>query len=149
MKTLSFLLMFFFVLSCSDNKVKYETLSFEVRLAYSEPGSGLTEMTMQKSDLKFYVQDSVFLNNQDISSTDVIDWETHPKVMVRLNDLGREKFKAFTEQNIGKNAAILVGRKLVSAPRINAKIEEGKLIIVGHFTPEEAKKISMAITTIK
>jgi preprotein translocase subunit SecD len=67
--------------------------------------------------------------------------------MVGLNDKGREKFKVFTKQNIGKNAAILVGGKLVSAPRINAKIEEGKLIIVGYFTPEEAEKISNGLMT--
>jgi preprotein translocase subunit SecD len=133
------------LLSCSEKKTENDILSFELRIAKTEPGPNLTKMTLDNSDLIFFVKDSVFLNNQDIKSTEVIDWVTRPKVMVTLSDKGREKFAAFTEENIGKNAAILVNHKLVSAPRINAAIKEGKLIIVGHFSHEDALRISSGI----
>jgi preprotein translocase subunit SecD len=144
-KTLFSLLIFVLILSCSEDRTGYEFLTFEVRLAASEPGSHLKEMILFKSDLKFFVDDSVFLQNKDIASTTVIDKETHPKVLVKLTDNGAKKFADFTQENIGRNAAILVGGKLVSAPRINAKIDGGKLIIIGYFTLVESKKIAYGI----
>jgi len=132
-------------LSCSENKSNNNPLLFELRIAESEANPNLIEMIMDKTDLKFYVHDSVFIKNKDIKSTDVFDWETHPKVMVILTDEGRKKFTVFTQQNIGKNAAILLDNKLVSAPRINAEIPEGKLIIIGHFSHEEALRIAEGI----
>jgi preprotein translocase subunit SecD len=147
MKAISISIMIVFLLSCSDQTSEYEYLSFELRLAQSEADSNLQEMQMHNSDLKFYVEDSVFLRNSDIKSTNVIDMTTQPKVFVNLTKEGTDKFAAFTDRYIGRNAAILVGGKLVSAPRINAKIEEGKLIIVGYFTPEEAEEISEGIMT--
>lgn len=47
--------------------------------------------------------------------------------------------------NVGKIAAIIVDNKLVSAPRINAQIRNGKLIITGFFNHEEALKIADGI----
>ena len=145
MKTfiLFFILTIFF--SCSENKSNNELLSFEVRLAESMAHPDLVEMTMLNSEFKVFVSDSVFLKNDHISSTEIIDWETHPKVMVYLTDEGGKIFADFTQANIGKKAAILVGGKLVSAPRINAPIMEGKLIIAGLFEHEEAQKIAQGI----
>ena len=135
-------------MSCTENVTKHEVLPFELRLAAVEPFPNSVEMTLYNSDQKFFVADSVFLNNNDITETEIIDWETQPKVMLELNDEGREKFAAFTEAYIGKNAAILVDSKLVSVPRINAPISEGKLIIVGLFDHHEAQKIANGIAPI-
>jgi preprotein translocase subunit SecD len=143
MKALSLLLIIALIFSCSEQK--HETLSFELRLAALEDDPNLKEMTMANSEMKFFVDDSVFLQNKDIKSTEIIDWESNPKILVKLNKKGGEKFANFTQQNIGKNAAILAGGKLVSAPRINARIDGGKLIIVGLFTHEEALRIADGI----
>ena len=145
MRTISVLFTLVIFLSCSENTPTQDSLSFELRLAETKPNPELKEMNLSNSDMNFFVQDTVFLTNSDIKSTEVIDWDTHPKVMVTLNDVGREKFASFTQKNIGKNAAILVDHKLISAPRINAAIEEGKLLIVGHISHEEAIKISDGI----
>jgi preprotein translocase subunit SecD len=145
MKPMIVFFAFVLFISCSDNVTKNEVLPFELRLAESNPSSNLVEMTMYNSDLKFFVADSIFLNNDYITSAEVIDWETQPKVMVELNDEGRKIFAAFTEENVGKNAAILVDKKLISAPKINAPITEGKLIIVGLFSHEEALKFAQGI----
>jgi preprotein translocase subunit SecD len=145
MKTLTIFFMVTIFFSCSEERPKNDLLSFELRLVETEQDTQLKEMAIYNSDQKFFVKDSVFLNNKDIKSTEVIDWEKHPKVLVTLNDAGREKFADFTLTNIGKNAAILVDQKLLSAPKIMAGITEGKLIIVGHFSHEEALKIADGI----
>jgi preprotein translocase subunit SecD len=145
MKLLIFIFTFVIFFSCSDNNFSNDFLSFEIRLAESEHNPNLKEMIFYNSDQKFFVYDSVYLNNDDITTTEIIDWQTQPKVQVMLNDAGREKFAAFTEKNVGKNAAMIVDNKLVSAPRINAQIRIGKLIITGLFSHEEALKIAEGI----
>jgi preprotein translocase subunit SecD len=149
MKTYFAFLSAIIFLACSDNESQMKFLSFELRLAEPEADSGFVTMNLENSNMKFYVGKYVYLQNKDIISAKVIDEDTHPKVFVTLTDEGGSKFADFTEQNIGKNAAILVDGKLVSAPRINAKIVEGKLIIVGYFTYEEAEKIAQGIYTNK
>lgn len=142
---LIFLLLITVLISCSDKVVNNDILTFELRLAESKPDSGLQEMVFYNSDLKFFVCDSVFLSNSDLASAEVIDRETQPKIKVILDDEGRKKFADFTLKNVGKNAAILVDNKLVSAPRINAQITEGILLIVGFFSEDEAKTMAKGI----
>ena len=115
------------------------------RLAKSEIYPPVNEMIVYKGEQKFFVSDSIFLNNEDIRTAEVIDWQTLPKVKVLLNDNGQRKFAEFTENHIGKNAAILVDHKLMSAPKINAPIREGILLIIGHFDHEEAVGIAEGI----
>jgi hypothetical protein len=139
---ISFVILIF---SCSDKNVHNNILTFELRLADTEPDSDLQEMTFFQTDQKFYVHDSVFITNSDLSSAEVIDRETHPKVKVRLTEQGRRKFAEFTSNNIGKHAAMIVDHKLASAPRINAQITKGILLIVGLFNQEEAQTIADGI----
>jgi len=131
--------------SCSGNKPHHESLRFELRLAQSNPDSTLKEMVFYNSDKKFFIHDSVFLTNSDIVAAEVIDWETQPKVKVILTEEGKEKFAEFTGNHVGENAAILVNDKLISAPRINAQITEGVLLIVGLFNHEEAQSMARGI----
>jgi len=145
MKLLIMLLSLLLFFSCSENIFDKKFLLFELRLAQSEMYPPVNEMVLYKTDQKFFVSDSIFLNNEDIKSAGVIDWQTHPKVKVLLNEEGRKKFADFTEKHIGKNAAILVGHKLISAPKINASIRGGILLIVGHLDHEEARGIAEGI----
>lgn len=149
MKVSIFIILLMFFFSCSENQFDKKFLLFELRLAQTEMYPPVNEMVMYKADQKFFISDSVFMNNNDIKSAEVIDWQRHPQVKVVLNDEGRKKFAEFTENHIGKNAAILVDYKLVSAPRINASIKEGILIIAGNFSPEEAISITKGIVLEK
>jgi preprotein translocase subunit SecD len=120
-------------------------LKFELRLAQTEPDSSLQEMIFYNTDKTFFVHDSVYITNKEIVSTDIIDWQTQPKVHVMLNEAGRKKFAEFTKKYVGKNAAMIVGNKLMSAPRIQAPITKGVLLIVGFFSHEEAQKMASGI----
>ena len=121
-------------------------ISFELRFAKTDPDSNFKEMNLYNSDLKFFVHDSVFLTNNDILSAEVIEWQKRPNVRVFLNEKGRKKFADFTLKYVGKNAAMIVDNKLVSAPRINAQVTKGILIIAGFFNQEDAKKIAEGIS---
>ena len=131
--------------SCSENNFNKDVLSFELRLADAQYQSNLIEMNLYNSDQKFSISDSIYLSNSEITSAEVFDWETQPKIKVVLNNEGRQKFAVFTKKFIGKNAAIIIDNTLVSAPRINAEINSGELIIIGFFDHEAALKIADGI----
>ena len=145
MKTFLCIMTVAFLISCSAIKNSNHYLSFELRLAETEPNENLKEMVLYKTEQKFYVHETVYLTNAEIISTDIIDWQTQPKVHVILNEAGRKKFSGFTLQNVGKNAAMIVDNKLMSAPRIQAQITKGELLIVGFFDHQEAQSIASGI----
>jgi len=145
MKTMISLLLLTALVSCSGKKSDYEYAKFELRLAQSRPDSNLIEMVFYNSEEKFFIHDSVYLSNKDIVAAEVIDWDTQPKVKVVLNKEGKEKFAEFTGRYVGKNAAMIVNNKLMSAPRINAQITKGVLLIVGFFNHAEAQSIAEGI----
>ena len=145
MKNCLSLLFFVIFFSCSVNQFDKDILNFEVRLVDERSKAGLPELNVYASAQKFFVGDSVFLQNKHILSADVIDRDSQPKVKVRLTDEGRILFADFTRHHVGRQAAILVDQKLISAPRINAAINEGILLIVGFFSLEEAISIAEGI----
>jgi preprotein translocase subunit SecD len=149
MKPKSIILLIVLLISFGSNLSGKDLLSFELRLAKLKPDSSLKEMVFYNSDEIFFIEDSVFLSNEDLISAEVIDQETQPKILVTLSDKGRQKFYDFTKNNIGRNAAMIVDGELVSAPRIQAQISEGRLIIAGFFSLEEANSIATGIIAEK
>ena len=93
-----------------------------------------------------YVSPRVVVSNDDIRSAQfVLDGQGRPAVEILLNPLGTEKFARFTSEHIGEMAAILVEGKVSSAPVIRAQIANGRAIINGDFTQEEARELARSI----
>ena len=130
---------------CSDNANKNESLVFELRIAETQAKSGLQEMTLYQSGEKFYVGDSIFLSNKHIRATDIVEWQSRPQIKVELTPEGTKIFFEFTSNHVGRSAAMLIDSKLISAPRINAPIPSGTLLIVGSFSHEEAVRFARGI----
>jgi len=142
MKTLLCAMIFFTLLACTSTPQQPEKATLEIRLTESEPGEGLTEVVFETSGETFYLHPEVVLTNEDIASASVTRWEDRPAVDLTLTEAGKEKFAEFTGANIGKRAAMLVNGKLVTAPIIRAPILEGRALINGDFTEQEAKRIA-------
>lgn len=138
---LNFMIIFTF-LACTSTPQQPEKATLAIRLAESEPGEGLTGVVFEPSGETFYLHPEVVLTNEDIASASVTQLEGRPAVDVNLTEIGKEKFAGFTGANIGKRAAILVDGKLVTAPIIRAPILEGRALINGDFTKQEAKQIA-------
>lgn len=64
-----------------------------------------------------------------------------PAVSVQFNSEGKTLFGKITEQNVGRNLAIFLDGRIISAPVIREQIPDGKAQISGGFTPEEAKNL--------
>lgn len=68
-----------------------------------------------------------------------------PQVSLEFDSEGAKLFKDITSRNIGKTVAIFLDDQLLSAPRVNEVITEGKAVIQGDFSAKEAKKLSIAL----
>ena len=67
-----------------------------------------------------------------------------PIVEFSLNPEGAEKFSTLTGNNIGRQLAIVLDGKIVSAPRINARIRDNG-IIEGGFTEDGAQDLATVL----
>ncbi|MEA1925686.1 MAG: protein translocase subunit SecD [Patescibacteria group bacterium] len=65
-----------------------------------------------------------------------------PVVLLQFNAEGKDLFKDITERNIGEQVAIFLDNQMISAPVVNDVIRNGEAVVSGHFTLDEAQKLS-------
>jgi preprotein translocase subunit SecD len=135
------LIILLIVLGCAQQ----EGVTVEFRLAQPEPAEGLTLVVLAASGESFYLHDEVLLSNADIECASPGSWDGRPTVALTFTEAGREKFAQLTEENVGGRVGILLDGELVTAPVIRAPIYEGKAVINGNFTEQEAKRIAAGI----
>ncbi|OGY42283.1 MAG: protein-export membrane protein SecD, partial [Candidatus Buchananbacteria bacterium RBG_13_36_9] len=83
--------------------------------------TGLTGKHLKRADLTF---------NQNTGES---------QVSLEFNDEGAKLFGEITARNVNKIVAIYLDGSPISTPRVQEKISEGKAVITGKFTLEEAK----------
>jgi len=65
-----------------------------------------------------------------------------PAVDMSMDATGARKWSKITRENINNRIAIVLDNYVYSAPRVNQEIPNGKSIIEGNFTMEEAKDLA-------
>ena len=68
-----------------------------------------------------------------------------PYVSLEFNDEGAQRFAQATADNIGKKIMIVMDKTVVSAPTVQTAITDGKAIITGSFTGQEAENTAALI----
>ncbi len=84
------------------------------------------------------------LSGQQLKSAFVqLDPNTNePQVTLEFDDEGKQLFGEITERNVGKLVAIYLDGAPISIPQVNEPIKEGKAVITGSFTLDEAKTLA-------
>lgn len=96
---------------------------------------------------------TVTLEDEVLMSGDAIDnaqVEINPRtneveVSLKLNSFGAQTFARITTENQGRSLAIILDGRVQSYPRINEPIREGRAVINGGFTKQEAKQLSIVL----
>lgn len=65
------------------------------------------------------------------------------QISFRLKPEGRNIFREYTAQNIGKVLAIVLDKTVISAPRIDSTIPDGEGVITGSFTIDSANALAI------
>jgi len=75
------------------------------------------------------------------------DENGRPAVSFNLTADGAQRFGTLTEQNVGKQLAIVLDGRIQSAPRINSRITDSGVITggPGGFQPQEAQDLSLVL----
>lgn len=68
-----------------------------------------------------------------------------PVVSFELDEEGRDIFAKVTQENIGETLGIFIDGSPIMLPRINSAILDGRAIIQGSFTVDEAKQLSIQL----
>ncbi len=120
---------------------------FEVRLAESKPTPGLTEATVEGSKTKVYLHDTAELTGSDVADARAVERDRKAAIEIVFTESARKKLASLTEKHVGKPLALLVDGKVAFAPILRAQIADGKALITGNFTLEEAQRLAKGIRT--
>ncbi len=71
------------------------------------------------------------------------------EVSMTMNTTGSSRWEVITEQNIGKQIAIVMDGLVYSYPNVQTKISGGSSQITGHFTNEEAEDLATVLKSGK
>ncbi len=70
-----------------------------------------------------------------------------PKVNLQFTSEGGRKFEEVTGRLVGKQLAIVLDGKVMSAPQVREKISGGRAEITGDFTIDKAKELALVLQT--
>jgi preprotein translocase subunit SecD len=68
-----------------------------------------------------------------------------PEVGIEFDAEGTKIFSDLTKESIGKQIAIFLDGQVISAPTVQTQITDGKAVITGSFTLDEAKKLAQRL----
>jgi preprotein translocase subunit SecD len=71
--------------------------------------------------------------------------EGMPVVSLEFNQTGAKKFFEITSKNIGKHFAVVLDKEVITAPRMQVAIRDGKSIITGNFTLSDANELALLL----
>ena len=64
---------------------------------------------------------------------------------IEFDSEGAKNFAQLTKENIGKQIAIFLDWQVISAPTVQTEITDGKAVITGNFSLDEAKKLAQRL----
>ncbi len=83
--------------------------------------------------------------NLQSASVEFNPQDNSPEVSLQFDSQGAKMFGDITARNIGKQVAIFLDGYPISIPTVNEKIPDGKAVITGNFTLEEAKLLAQRL----
>lgn len=109
------------------------------------PGSQLLPSSDSSGPPKYVVRKRVEVGGDALVSSQPTFEDGRPVVSFRFNTLGGKKFGKITQENVGKNLAIVLDGHVISAPVIRSPILGGSGIISGSFTSQEAQDLALLL----
>lgn len=84
----------------------------------------------------YYDDHRPILNGSHIDTAWVDAWKLRTDVVWQFDSVGTEIFRQFTAENIGRYLAIMLGDRLIAAPRVNGEISGGSCAVTGFALDE-------------
>ncbi|WP_129647384.1 protein translocase subunit SecD [Peristeroidobacter agariperforans] len=124
-------------------------LTFHRVESWSVPGRGTPRIGTIRvpaadEDIEYILQQRPMLQGERLVQANAsFDTQTsQPVVSFRFDDVGAKEFAKITTENVGRQFAIVLDGKVISAPRIQEPIIGGSGQITGNFTAAETSSLS-------
>jgi preprotein translocase subunit SecD len=95
----------------------------------------------------FWVAKQVLLDDRPVKSARAVA-DRHSggrQISIRFTEKGAETLAEVTRKHVGRQLAMVIAGKLVSAPRVMDQIRGGRAVITGRFDEAEAKRLAARI----
>ena len=97
-----------------------------------------------ESHISYLVKKTVQVGGEMLTNAGV-DSQGEAQVTFSFDAIGARKFAEVTRANIGRPFAIILDKKVISAPVINSVIPNGRGVITGRFSLIEARNLSVLL----
>jgi len=112
----------------------------EIRLAETEPGPGLEEATVSRSEQRIYLHATTLATWSDVTLAQVLDpGNPSATVAVTLNSAAAARMASATAGHVGRPLAIILDGKVIAAPTVRDAIA-GSAMLTG-LTPALAREL--------
>jgi len=111
------------------------------------PGSMLLPSAESERGLpgSYVVKKRVEVGGDMLTDAQATFQDGRPVVSFKFSAAGGKKFGDATKENVGRQLAIVLDDRVISAPRVNEPILGGSGIISGGFTVQQAKDLSLLL----
>lgn len=103
------------------------------------------EENQNRGNMRYVLYKQVLLTGEMLKNAQATVREGQPQVDFEFNSNGAKIFAEVTKDNVGKQLAIVLDSKIISAPSINTAILGGVGYISGNFTFESASQLALLL----
>lgn len=131
-----------------DAQTAVETLGSTAQLVFAEA------VSQDPTDASKVVIDTPVMDGTEVKNATVEYGQTDSNsvsskmgynIQLELTDAGRESFSEATGRLVGQPIYIIMDNTILTAPKVNQKIDSNTCVITGEFTAEEAKSLAANI----
>lgn len=122
---------------CGTDKV-LEIKSLEFRAAQIDSTPGYTAMEYGATSSRFFVSDTVALDQSDFSEAMARMEGQGAALFVRMTDDGRVKLRDLSRAQLHKPIAIIADNKILASPVVQEVVDQGESKITGRLTVDAA-----------
>ena len=123
-----------------------KTAKLDFRLAANNDEFG-TEKLLSENNIELNISKRIIMSGENLidAQPSINNQSNKPAVSFTLDRLGAQKFGRTTSDNVGRQLAIVLDGKVISAPSINEPITSGSGIITGNFSFQEATDLALLL----
>ena len=124
-----------------------KTAQLNFRLVSKNSSNFGTDKMLSETEEELTVSKRIVMTGENlIDAQPRVDSQSNqPSVSFTLDRIGAQKFGRVTTNNVGKRIAIVLDKKLISAPSIREPITSGSGSISGNFTFQEATDLALLL----
>ena len=123
-----------------------KTAKLNFRLVANNDEFGIDRL-LSENNIELNVSKRIIMSGENLidAQPSINNQSNKPAVSFTLDRLGAQKFGRTTTDNVGKQLAIVLDGKVISAPSINEPITSGSGIITGSFSFQEATDLALLL----